>query len=761
MNMKVRTVLAFLGVVVLGLSGVAWAASMGTAFMYQGKLADGGLPADGQYDLQFQLFDDPLTDTPVSGIVSKDELVVLDGYFEVPLDFGSDVFNGDARWLEIGVRPGEQNDPCDYTILEPRQEVAPTPYALQTRGLYINEYKQVGIGTTDPDYQLQVANELVVGTNTKGIKLRNTGGLVDIDSLGTNLGINFNTGRDTLLNVTSGNVGIGTQFPQAKLHVNGTIRLGGSERDFEIQEVSPTDPVGWSSYIDYAGIGIGSAGGNNQQMFMFTDGSNDQNIFTVATSQNNSTTWEADFVIQQNGNAGIGTSSPAVKLDVEGVINTSDHYRIGGSPVLSTPGTENMFVGLNAGLANSSGQLNSFVGNSAGYKNTTGMWNTFLGYQAGFNNTGGDYNTFNGFLSGYKNTDGNGNTFLGHGAGYENQSGNGNVFLGFEAGYNETGSNKLYIANSRNDSDVLIYGDFVTGNVGIGMQSPLEKLHVDGSIYSSSGGFKFPDGTVQDTAAPGDDLSLPYTKTVTYAGHAFEITNSDMGAFSAAVVGKNGSNIGRLGNPANGVYAETGTTNGIAVNGIAQNASGFGNVGGYFESKGTEGKGVWAIGTGTGSYGVYAEGQAYDFYAAGTGVDFNSESSIRWKRDIRTIEHPIEKVMAMRGVHFKWDKEHGGSQDVGMIAEEVGKVLPEIVSYEKNGKDATGMDYSKLTPLLIEAVKTLNTEIDGLKQKHRNETAIIERLLEDNRALSERLTETESLIEELVQKRKGLSNEAF
>jgi hypothetical protein len=47
-----------------------------------------------------------------------------------------------------------------------------------------------------------------------------------------------------------------------------------------------------------------------------------------------------------------------------------------------------------------------------------------------------------------------------------------------------------------------------------------------------------------------------------------------------------------------------------------------------------------------------------------------------------------------------------------MIAEEVGKVLPEIVDYEENGIDAVGMDYSKLTPLLVEAVKTLKRQAD-------------------------------------------------
>ena len=67
-----------------------------------------------------------------------------------------------------------------------------------------------------------------------------------------------------------------------------------------------------------------------------------------------------------------------------------------------------------------------------------------------------------------------------------------------------------------------------------------------------------------------------------------------------------------------------------------------------------------------------------------------------------------------------------------MIAEEVGKVLPEIVVYEENGIDASGMDYSKITPLLIEAVKALKAENDRLKSENeqiKSKIEIIESLL--------------------------------
>lgn len=52
-----------------------------------------------------------------------------------------------------------------------------------------------------------------------------------------------------------------------------------------------------------------------------------------------------------------------------------------------------------------------------------------------------------------------------------------------------------------------------------------------------------------------------------------------------------------------------------------------------------------------------------------------------------------------------------------MVAEEVGEVVPEIVAYEANGIDANGMDYSKLTPLLVEALKELRDENDALRDR--------------------------------------------
>jgi len=149
---------------------VTKAEPMGTAYTYQGRLMDANGPADGLYDFEFRLYADPnLNSSLVGDTIDINDLDVIDGYFTVLLDFGNKVFNGDARWLEIGVRPGDSEERC--TILSPRQEVTPTPYALYAQNantdndwmvsgsdMYSIPSGNVGIGTTTPRASLEVTN---------------------------------------------------------------------------------------------------------------------------------------------------------------------------------------------------------------------------------------------------------------------------------------------------------------------------------------------------------------------------------------------------------------------------------------------------------------------------------------------------------------------------------------------------------------------------------------------------------------------------
>ena len=107
----------------------AWvieAAPIGTAFTYQGHLYDANYAANGFYDFQFRLYDDGSGGSQIGTDVNVPDVDVIDAYFTVDLDFGN-VFDGNDRWLQIGIRPGDQNDPDLYVILSPRQKITAAP----------------------------------------------------------------------------------------------------------------------------------------------------------------------------------------------------------------------------------------------------------------------------------------------------------------------------------------------------------------------------------------------------------------------------------------------------------------------------------------------------------------------------------------------------------------------------------------------------------------------------------------------------------
>lgn len=335
-----------------------------------------------------------------------------------------------------------------------------------------------------------------------------------------------------------------------------------------------------------------------------------------------------DMYSAVSGNVGIGTSSPATKLDVVGDININSVYKIGGKRVLDHSGTKSIslgvgagvtsthsgtFVGDSAGYSNTSGHENTFLGTGAGYSNTEASANTFLGCEAGRDNQSGNSNTFLGAYTGWKNTTGNDNTFLGKGAGQFNtegwsntfvgwgagednttgsdnvyigwyagnnaDTGSGNVFIGYYAGGGEIGSNKLYIANGQNSSKVLISGDFSTG-----------------------------------------DVVMPNL------------------------------NSGTVGQPV-----------------------------------------LWSGDT------LYVE-----------------SSSRRYKENIRGLGIDPSLIFQLDPVRFDWKRT--GQEDIGLIAEDVDQVIPDLVIYDTEGKPES-VKYDKVAIYLLEVVKELKAENEELKKR--------------------------------------------
>ena len=91
-------------------------------------------------------------------------------------------------------------------------------------------------------------------------------------------------------------------------------------------------------------------------------------------------------------------------------------------------------------------------------------------------------------------------------------------------------------------------------------------------------------------------------------------------------------------------------------------------------------------------------------------------SSRRWKDDIRPIPDALDKIKKLEGVYFRWKPEHGGTNDVGFIAEDVAKVLPELVSMEDDGLAAKGMCYNRVVAVAVEGIKAQQAQIKKLRE---------------------------------------------
>lgn len=114
----------FFGALVLGATTV-----LALPFTYQGRLVDGVVLANGNYELTFRLFDSETAGNQVGPVRVLTPVGVTNGLFTVELDFGVEAFDGTARWLELAARAVEDTEAAD--TLTPRQPITVVPYALR------------------------------------------------------------------------------------------------------------------------------------------------------------------------------------------------------------------------------------------------------------------------------------------------------------------------------------------------------------------------------------------------------------------------------------------------------------------------------------------------------------------------------------------------------------------------------------------------------------------------------------------------------
>jgi microcompartment protein CcmK/EutM len=296
---------------------------------------------------------------------------------------------------------------------------------------------------------------------------------------------------------------------------------------------------------------------------------------------------------------------------------------------------------------------NSFVGAWAGFTNTTGSGDAFFGESAGHQNTTGFYNTFFGYLAGFTNTTGARNTFVGESAGYSNTIENANSFFGARSNgaAGITNATALGYQAQVSQSNSLVLGSIA------GVNSATESVNVGIGT----------DRPARQLHLSGPNAVFRMDRPTDTAAFLLVRTNASGNPLKSYVVGTNaaGANNGEF------VINDLGT----AVSGDGTRRMTITNAGNVIFS-----------------------------------ATVTSSSSARYKRDIATLTGASASLDRLRGVRFV--RVATGQQELGLIAEEVAEVYPELVEHDATTGQVEAVNYSALTAVLLQALKEQQARLE-------------------------------------------------
>jgi trimeric autotransporter adhesin len=370
----------------------------------------------------------------------------------------------------------------------------------------------------------------------------------------------------------------------------------------------------------------------------------------------------------QDGNYNVYIGQSAAEINVHGSGNTA----VGMFSGNQMNGAEwNTFIGAYSGMWASTGTSNVGIGTSAGYSNGAALQNTYLGSAAGGFHSIGDKNIYVGYMSGYNQNTGSNNIFLGSEAGYNSTNVTGNILIGYRAGYNETSSNRLYIENSSADKNsALVYGEFdtkkltVNGYMGIGKTSPVTRLDILGGNWNVGVGSE---GDVRI----GDASYRLKIGVATAGGGAGDVRVNAMGGLSRILFGGNGVDV-------------------LIVNSTS------------------------VVPAGDNIIPLGASGNRWTTVYAANGTINTSDA--RLKSNIQDLNYGLESIMNLNPVSFSWKDDKLNVKRLGLIAQDVEKIISEVVDKGNDPSQTLGINYSELVPVLIKGMQEQQRQIETARQ---------------------------------------------
>ena len=257
-------------------------------------------------------------------------------------------------------------------------------------------------------------------------------------------------------------------------------------------------------------------------------------------------------------------------------------------------------------------------------------------------------------------------------------------------------TNSVFVGDiDDNNGDVFVRAGGATeftikngGNVGIGTTSPSDKLTVTGDIVTTAG----QDGGMRIGGWPYNPTGYSFIGTTNMTGLEYcmlsDGTNTFVGAGSGGAL--------RLRGPANDSSPQ------IEIDGSLCKVD----------------TGDFKVEDGSIAVGNITNSTTNGRIDASNDVVAFSTSDVRLKDNIKSIDKALDKGNSIQGIEFDWiEKEevHGNSgHDIGVIAQEIEEILPDVVTTRDSGYKA--VKYEKIVPLLIEAIKDLSKQVDGLKR---------------------------------------------
>ncbi len=583
----------------------------------------------------------------------------------------------------------------------------------------------------------------------------------------------YNSGRVVL--GMAGNVGIGTSSPGAKLHLSagdGSLALFGPN-------------ASWGGKL-YVGASPNQAVALTAQVI-----STDGNLhLDPAPSKNMYLGYyqARDIYINPNGaNVGIGNTGPGRKLEVTGDIKLAYGYQVYLGENVSANGKiginfhtdadPNYWIGKPAGAWTQPLHIGFYTGVKIGansayggtrFFNSSDMATEIMSVGNGDNHVRVGGYLFAQYLNSSDNAVGSGVTgiMVKQGDNYF-RTGNAaavNSFLGITAPTgdnlgNHTATTTLNMANN-------VINNFSRLDVTSGGNSPNGGYN-HYSIYEEPGSWTWPYPDLMIEYHTG----IKYIAYYNYGGHRFyagytpdaspttQVFSTGEGDYNTRV--NYDLYIGSYGG-----LSSVPTTYGSL--GLLQAKNGYYGV---LFGQNTGQPNIMYDGGGNG--GIYYENYGWStYYLAGnrhlminTSSDLGAElgvngriksngisetSDIRMKKDIFTIENPIEKVKQIRGVYFNWrtdefkDKKLDTTNQIGVIAQEVEKILPQVVSSDNEGFKS--VEYSKIVAVLIEAIKQQQAIIENQKLNIGTLEKDFKNLKSENIIRDSRILELEEII---------------